>query len=276
MTHITASIVTYNNPLPMLEKAVSSFLNTPLDVRLYIVDNSPQDTLRSAFSDPRITYIFNDANLGYGTAHNIAIRRAMASGNDYHIVLNPDIYFDKGVIEALALYMDRHPDVGLVMPKVLYPDGTLQQLCKLSPAPKDQFYRRFMPIRSIREKRDELYELRFADFDKEIDAPFLSGSFMFLRLDALKKSGLFDENIFMYLEDADLCRRIHREYRTVYYPHVHIFHEYAKGSHRSRRLLFYHIRSALYYFTKWGWFVDRERDRINAETLRRLRSENRP
>ncbi len=272
MKPITASIVTYNNSLSVLEKAVNSFLNTSLEVKLYIIDNSPEDTLRSAFTDPRITYIFNNANLGYGTAHNIAIRQAIEIGNDYHLVLNPDVYFDTGVIETLAAYMDEHPDVGLVMPKVLYPDGSEQRLCKLSPEPKDQFYRRFMPIRSIREKRNELYELRFADFTKEMDAPFLSGSFMFLRIEALKKAGLFDEKIFMYLEDADLCRRIHRDYRTVYYPVVSITHEFAKGSHRSWRLLFYHIRSALYYFTKWGWFVDKERDEINADTIHRIRS----
>ena len=102
MKPISASIVIYNNPVAVLEKAVNSFLNTSLEVQLYIIDNSPEDTLRTAFSDPRITYIFNNANLGYGTAHNIAIRKAIESGNDYHLVLNPDVYFDGGVIEALA------------------------------------------------------------------------------------------------------------------------------------------------------------------------------
>ncbi len=269
MSLVTASIVIYNNAPDVLNKAIDSFLNTELDVHLYLVDNSPTDQLHTLADDPRVTYIFNDKNLGYGAAHNVAIRRAMEQESRYHLVLNPDVYFEQGVIETLQTYMDENPDVGLVMPKVLYPDGREQRLCKLSPAPKDQFYRRFMPIRSVLEKRNELYELRGADFTREMNVPFLSGSFMFLRIDALKKVGLFDEHIFMYLEDADLCRRLHRHYRTMYYPKVSIVHEFFKGSHKSWRLMFYHIRSALYYFTKWGWFIDKERDAMNEKTLQR-------
>ncbi len=269
MSSITASIVIYNNTPEILDKAISSFLNTALDVHLYLVDNSPTDQLHTAWDDPRITYMFNGQNLGYGAAHNVAINRAIECESRYHLVLNPDVYFDGGVIETLTAFMDANSDVGLVMPKILYPDGSEQRLCKLSPAPKDQFYRRFMPIRSILEKRNELYELRTADFSKEMNVPFLSGSFMFLRTDALKKIGLFDEKIFMYLEDADLCRRLHREYRTMYYPRVSIVHEFFKGSHKSWRLMFYHIRSALYYFTKWGWFIDKERDAMNEQTIQR-------
>ncbi len=220
MSLVTASIVIYNNAPDVLNKAIDSFLNTELDVHLYLVDNSPTDQLHTAWDDPRVTYIFNGQNLGYGAAHNVAIKRAMKQESRYHLVLNPDVYFEQGVIETLQTYMDDNPDVGLVMPKVLYPDGREQRLCKLSPAPKDQFYRRFMPIRSILERRNELYELRGADFTQEMNVPFLSGSFMFLRIDALKKVGLFDEHIFMYLEDADLCRRLHRHYRTMYYPKV--------------------------------------------------------
>ena len=269
MSTISASIVIYNNDPKVLDKAITSFLNTELDVHLYLVDNSPTNILHTQWNDPRITYLFNGKNLGYGTAHNVAINKAIEQEGLYHLVLNPDIYFESGVLESLQEYMDANPDVGLVMPKILYPDGREQRLCKLTPGPKDQFCRRFMPIRSILEKRNERYELRAADFSQEMNVPFLSGSFMFLRIDALKKVGLFDENIFMYLEDADLCRRIHRHYRTMYYPKVSIVHEFFKGSHRSWRLMFYHIQSALYYFTKWGWFVDKERDIINKQTIKR-------
>ena len=269
MNLLTASIVIYNNDPKVLQKAISSFLNTDLKVKLYLIDNSPTDQLQTTFDDPRIHYIFNNKNLGYGAGHNVAIREAINHRSLYHLVLNPDVYFDKGVLEALQVYMNKNPDVGLVMPRVLYPDGSEQRLCKLSPAPKDQFYRRFMPIRSVLEKRNKLYELHGADFNKEMNIPFLSGSFMFLRIEALKEVGLFDEKIFMYLEDADLTRRLHIHYRTMYYPKVSIVHEFFKGSHRSWRLMSYHIKSALYYFTKWGWFTDKERDSINQKTLQR-------
>jgi len=86
---------------------------------------------------------------------------------------------------------------------------------------------------------------------------------MFLRTEVLKKIGLFDENIFMYLEDTDLNRRIHGKYKTIFYPKVEVVHEYAKESYENKKLLMFHIRSAIYYFNKWGWVFDKRRDEIN-------------
>lgn len=97
---ISASIVLYKNEKALLKKVISSFLNTNLEVRL--LDNSPNDSLRSLEKlDSRITYIFNKGNLGYGSAHNIAIKDSIEEDIPYHLVLNPDIYFEKGVIEGL-------------------------------------------------------------------------------------------------------------------------------------------------------------------------------
>jgi len=138
MNNVNASIVLYHNNKEQLTKAINSFLNTSLDVKLYLVDNSSNDDLKVLGEmDSRIEYIFNNANLGYGSAHNIAIKKSIESGVPYHLVLNPDVYFNSGVIEALYNYMQSNPDVGLIMPKVLYPDGSIQYLCKLLPTPFD-------------------------------------------------------------------------------------------------------------------------------------------
>ncbi len=74
----------------------------------------------------------------------------------------------------------------------------------------------------------------------------------------------------MYLEDTDLSRRINRRYKTIFYPDVSIYHEFAKQSYKSKKLLFLHIQSAFRYFNKWGWFFDRERKKINDLTISRL------
>lgn len=86
----------------------------------------------------RITYIYSD-NLGFGSGHNVAINRAMDLGCDYHIIINPDIYWDENVIEKLTQFMNENRDCGLVMPKILYPNGEVQYLCKLLPTPLDLF-----------------------------------------------------------------------------------------------------------------------------------------
>jgi GT2 family glycosyltransferase len=271
---LNISIVLYHNREEQIKKAIESVLNTDLNITLYLVDNSSTDSLRELERiDKRIVYIFNNSNLGFGKAHNIALKKSIEKNIPYHLVLNPDVYFEKGVLEELYDFMENNKDVGLVMPKVLYPDGNIQYLCKLLPKPLDLFGRRFLnlgPFRKIVEKRNEIYELRFTGYDKIMEVPYLSGCFMFIRTEVLKKVGLFDERFFMYLEDTDLSRRIHRVAKTVYYPYVYIYHEYGKGSYKSLKLLYYHIKSAIKYFNKYGWFFDKEREEINRKILEKL------
>lgn len=267
MTQINASIVLYHNKTEQLTKAINSFLNTSLDVKIYLVDNSSNDDLKKLCElDDRIEYIFNNANLGYGTAHNIAMKKSIAEGVSYHVVLNPDIYFESGVLEKLFSYMEENQDVGNIIPQVLYPDGEVQHLCKLLPSPADLILRRFIPLKSYKEKRNKYFELHWTGYDEIMNVPSLSGCFMFLRCDTLKEIGLFDENIFMYLEDTELNRRIHTKYKTIFYPKVEIIHEYAKESYKSKKLL----KSAIYYFNKYGWIFDKQRDEINDSFLKEL------
>ncbi|MBA3025310.1 MAG: glycosyltransferase family 2 protein [Sulfurimonas sp.] len=265
---VNASIVLYHNKREQLKKVIDSFLGTQLDVLLYLVDNSADDTLKDlAALDNRIIYIFNNANLGYGAGHNVAIRKSIEMGIEYHVVLNPDLNFESSVIDSIYEYMQNHQDVGNLMPKILYPNGENQYLAKLLPTPLDWILRRFLPARftqSITEK----FELRYTGYDEVMNVPFLSGCFMFLRTKALKDVGLFDEDIFMYMEDVDLNRRIHAKYKTVYYPEAHIFHEYERGSHKNFKLLLISIGSSIKYFNKWGWFFDKERKNMNNKILK--------
>lgn len=272
MTQIYGSIVLYNNKKEQVIRAINSFLNTDLEVKLFLIDNSPRDLLRELKNlDSRIEYIYNNANLGYGKAHNIALRKSIEDNVPYHLVLNPDVYFERGILEKLYEFMEENKDVGLVMPKVLYPSGEIQYLCKLIPTPMDLILRRFIPIKSWKEKRNYIYELRFTGYNNIMNVPYLSGCFMFLRVSVLKEIGLFDERYFMYLEDTDLSRRIHRKCKTIYYPYVHIIHEYDKGSYKNVKLLIYHIKSAIKYFNKWGWLFDKEREEVNSKVLRELK-----
>jgi len=267
---IIVSVVTYQNDDDILRRCISSVLNANLGTKLYIVDNSPTDKIRLFCNSPKINYIFNNANTGYGRGHNIAIRKAMEQKSRYHLVLNPDVYFEKGTIEKLYDFMENNPDIGLAMPKILYPDGSIQYLCKLIPTPMDLIRRRFLPASKYLDKRNFLYELRFTGYDKIMDVPYLSGCFMFIRTEALSRAGLFDERFFLYLEDVDLSRRIHKHYRTVYYPEISVFHQYEKGSYKNAKLLVYHLLSAIRYFNKWGYFFDKDRQEINKKILKKL------
>lgn len=266
---INASLVTFHTPLPELERLIKCILASSINI-MYVVDNSSNDSLRSISEiDKRIKYIHSE-NLGYGTGHNIAIKYSLETGAKYHVVLNPDVYWSGDVIGTLSDYMESNDDVGLVMPKIIYPDGNIQYLCKLLPTPFDLIGRRFFPLKSAIAKLDYKYELQWTGYDETMEVPSLSGCFMFLRCSILKQTGAFDQRYFMYAEDLDLCRRIGEVSKTVYYPKAIVVHQYEKGSYKNRKLLRYHIKSIIKYFNKWGWFFDKKRTKINNHCLKNL------
>lgn len=265
---ISGSIVLYKTD-KRVRSTIKSFLNTSLHVRLYLVDNSPTDQLHSELAeficDDRVEYIFNEKNLGFGGGHNIALRKAL-SFSTYHLVLNPDVYFDDAVLEELFSFMESNTDVGLVIPKVIYPDGSLQYLSKLLPSPSDLIFRRFLPS-SVIKRRLFNYEMQFSGYDKKMEVPYISGCFMFMRTSVLHSVGLFDERFFLYLEDTDLSRRFFAVAKNIYFPKVKIVHHHERGSYKSLRLLFIHIKNAILYFNKWGWWEDKERKIINKNAM---------
>lgn len=268
---LSGSIVAYKNELTLLHAAINSFLGTDLSIKLYLVDNSPTDALKTLAYSDRIIYIHNPSNPGFGAAHNIAIKRAIEYGSKYHLILNPDVYYEKGTLEKIIKFMDQNQDIGNLMPRVLYPGGEIQYLCKLLPTPYDWIGRRFNPFKSLVDKRNQLFELRFTKYESIMEVPYLSGCFMFLNIDAIKQVGLFDEGIFMYGEETDLCRRLIKGgYKTIFYPEATIYHHFEKGSHKSLKLTWIGIQSAIYYFNKWGWFLDKERKEINKLILKKL------
>jgi GT2 family glycosyltransferase len=253
---ITACIVLYENDRKMLLESINSFLNTELNIELYLIDHSPTNQLKDIIQHEKVIYIHNSINPGFGSGHNNAIEKIIEI-SDYHLILNPDVYFEKGTLEMICDFMDMNLNIGQLMPKVTYPNGEIQYLCKTNPTFFDLFARGFLPnfIKNIFKKRIDSYEYKNHNYEEMIyDIPYLSGCFMFLRTETLKKVGFFDDNIFMYLEDADITRRFLQVSRTVYFPHVSVFHHYAGLTHKKWKYKWITIQSAFIYFNKWGWF----------------------
>lgn len=272
MFDVTCAIVVYKIDKKMLMRAAQSFLAGPHKKKLYIVDNSPDKRLENALPGfSNVEYIFNNKNCGFGAAHNQVIDKVLGKSK-YHLILNPDIYFEQNAIPKIIDYMELHPDVGCVIPKVLYPDGSIQYLCRLLPSPLTLFARRFCPLysKAFASKINYRYEMRFSGYEQVMDVPYISGAFMFLRNEVIKKTGKFDKRFFLYLEDVDFSRRINKYFRNVYLPDVTIYHEHGRHSYKKNALLIQHIISAIKYFNKWGWLVDRERSAINAATINRF------
>lgn len=264
---INISVVLFCNPISQIRNLLSDLIVSSQIKYIYLVDNSPNSNLKQLEDiDSRIIYIYNPSNPGYGSAHNLAIQKSIDANVAYHAVINPDIRLGKHVLSMLMTYMDDNPDVGNIMPDIRYPDGSRQYLCKLLPTPLSLFSRRFLP-RFIAKRFDRKYNLLDLNYSEPVDVPLLSGCFMFLRTTAIVEVGMFDPRYFMYLEDFDFGRRMHIKYRTMFYPYAQVIHEYAKGSYKNRKLMYYHIKSAIKYFNKWGWLFDKERKLVNKKFI---------
>ena len=264
---LNISIVLYKNT----PKQIKNLLHDIFDSHnislgtIFLVDNSPTDELQSLTSiSNKIIYLTSHHNPGYGAAHNQAIRHSISDSIDYHLVVNPDIRFKNKILNTLISFMEENQHTGLVMPKVCYPNGSIQHLCKLLPTPFNIFARRFLP-KSYVDKMNYIYTMQWTKYENIMPVPYLSGSFMLFKVADLAKIGLFDERFFMYFEDTDITRRFYREGKVWFYPHATVMHEHNQESYRSLKMFWIHIQNMFRYFNKYGWFFDRERKIINKE-----------
>lgn len=265
---ISISLVSYNTSLIDISRLITESFKISNLLKFYIIDNSP---IRTEFEylDDRVSYIFNGKNLGYGAGHNVAIREAMKIGSEFHVVINPDIYFNFQDLERMIQHMIENPLIGHLMPRINNQQGELQYMCKTLPSPVDLFLRSFAKS-LISERRDQKYHLKMLDYEKEIEAPYLSGCFMVLRVEALKEIGLFDERFFMYPEDIDLTRRMTLKFKTVYFPDVSVIHRHEKASFKSIKMKLIHMKNMIKYFNKYGWVIDINRYKLNKKAINQV------
>ena len=270
----------YQTPAAELQQLLET-LQSAVNVWV-LVDNSI-DQVQEAEARRQATlscggiYVPSPTNVGFGGGHNLALSYLSDVGcaTEYHLMVNPDIAFEPSILAPLMQVLNERPEVGWVMPQVRSEDGSVQPLCKLLPTPFDLLGRRFAPAslqRFLGVSQDD-YEMKgIAELSSD-DVPFLSGCFIFARYDLLQKLNGFDSRYFMYMEDVDLSRRFRHYGKLLYWPEVHVVHGHRRGSYHDLRLTLMHIRSAIRYFRRWGWFSDPEREALNAHALRSLRNE---
>lgn len=265
MLKISISIVLHNTDNKLINKVIDSCVNSSTPVDIYLVDNSPNDKLNYLKNDKRIIYL-KVKNKGFGAGHNFAINKnQLLEKYDYHLVLNPDISFKKDMINKILEYMENNNDVGVIMPRILNSDQSLQTARRLLPSPLDIILKKF----SLKLSRYTNYEMLNIEPKKPVEIIALCGCFLFFRTTALKSVGLFDEKYFMYFEDYDLCRRISEKFKTIYYPFCEVIHKGNSEHRRNIKLFFLSIRSTIIYFNKWG-YIDTRRNKLNKITLEKV------
>ncbi|MCH5224502.1 MAG: glycosyltransferase family 2 protein [Muribaculaceae bacterium] len=260
---LTVSIVVHDTPPSQLKQALNC-VDHHLVSKIYVIDNSNSDSLKNIVPLFNRTEYYHVSNDGFGAGHNIAIKKAMETDAKYHLVMNADVYWVEDVLTELITKLEEDDNIGLIAPKVFYPNGYLQYTCRMLPDPFILFAKRFLPHNLIK-KRLQRYLLASHDHDYPLNVPYLLGSFLLFRIEALKDVGLFDERFFMYPEDIDITRRIHEKWITLYYPKVSIIHEHQAASRKNLRMLKIHIINMIKYFNKWGWRKDQKRILFNKK-----------
>lgn len=244
---VSASIVLYNENLQTLKKTVDSFLNTKIEKKLYLIDNSPKNVLESYFNSSEIEYIFVGENIGFGKAHNLVLNKV---NSKFHLILNPDVEFSSDIIPTLIKELDNDLKSSFISPKVIYPNKEEQFICRKHPTLFDLINRRL----KVSKNQIESNEYRNECLESPFYPDFIHGCFMLFKTQDFKNLKGFDERYFLYMEDADLCKKIDEtEKKKLYFPKVEIIHQHQKGSSKSIKLFFYHIVSAVKYFLKWGF-----------------------
>ncbi|MBN1307468.1 MAG: glycosyltransferase [Chitinispirillaceae bacterium] len=211
---------------------------------IIVVDNASGDHSQQLITRefPHIKWIQLKRNIGFGKACNVGVQNACGK---YLLLLNPDTMIARNTLSVAFSFMESHPEIGLMGPKILNPDGTLQASCKRGfPTPAVAFYH-FSGLSRLfpKSKRFGRYNLTFMDADRSAEVDAVSGSFMYMPRALFKQLHGFDERFFLYGEDLDLCYRIRECGKSIWYhPETQIIHCKGKSSAKS------HLRSRIAFY----------------------------
>jgi GT2 family glycosyltransferase len=225
---------------------------------ILVVDNDSADDIagivRTEF--PHVAFLQSGANLGYTGGNNLGIEQALAQGADYVLVLNPDtVLLNPQFLTEMVAYCEAQPQTGIAGPRVflrssaqvqntvLYPPGLWRSLF-------NWIWYRLNP------------KAYFLSRERVVDAEVLNGVCVLLRARCLREAGLFDADIFMYIEDADLDYRARAAgWRVQYLPIDSVVHEQKTGGYHMTSLVSFLLRrNSVYYLCKvnrrfeaWGY-----------------------
>lgn len=261
--NLSVSLVLYNDDLEALRQCLDMYQEfVPLS-HVFVVDNSPNANRQPVVEALGANYTSRSDNPGFGAGHNVAIRDAAPLSLDYHLVANRDVFLSKDSAQSAIAFLSLNPSVGALNPRIIWPDGSFQGLCKLLPSPLD-LIQSYAFNRSITNP-----QFTFSGFEgkETVHVPFLSGCCLFTRTSVINEVGGFDDRFFMYSEDLDLSRRINRLHDTVMHSKSTAIHLYGGHSKKNLKMLLVHISSVLKYFNKWGWIFDSERRKLNAHAV---------
>jgi len=253
MPDLSVIIVNWN-VRDLLRRCLHSILaNLPAcQLEIIVVDNGSTDgspeMVRTEF--PQVHLMANPDNRGFTAANNQGL--AVARGR-YVLLLNPDTEVVGDALETLVAFADVHPDVGVVGPQLLNPDGTVQSSRRRFPTLatallESTWLQPYAPRRLLA----RYYVLDRPD-DEVQDVDWVTGAALMARREAVEQVGPLDEGFFMYSEELDWCRRFRAAgWRVVYLPTARVIHHEGKSSEQVLPARHIHFQtSKIRYFRKY-------------------------
>lgn len=223
---LSVSVIAYRTPVLLkrcLEALETERSSVGMDVT--VIDNASGDGSADMVADqfPSVRIIRNRQNVGFGAAHNQALRHATGR---YWLVLNSDAAPRPGALRVLVDFLQANPRVAVAGPRLRYPDGTVQPSRRRFPTVATLFVestqiQRFIPRNPVLQR----YYLADRSDDEPQDVDWLVGACLCVRAAAAAEVGLFDESFFMYSEELDWCRRFRAAgWRVAYVPSAEVVH----------------------------------------------------
>lgn len=250
---VSVIIVTYNSSgdLPACLESLRSHISD-IEHEVIVADNASSDGTANLISEryPWVRLLKRATNDGLSAATNDGVG---ASSGEYVAVLNPDTRIESDVIGPLAHYLGAHADVGIVAPKLLNEDGSLQLSCRAFPGYATVLFNRYSLITKLLPRNRLSSRYLMSDFDHSTtrDVDWVSGAALMMPRRVFDEVGGWDSGFFMFNEDVDLCRRVHDAgYRVVYNPDVAVYHKIGVSESTSPRMVIERHRSIWRYYTK--------------------------
>ena len=247
-------IVNYNNSDVLIDCIES--INKTIDginFETIVIDNSANDdgigTIKEKF--PKVKFIQNKSNVGFARANNQAVK---ISKGDVLFFLNPDIVLTEGAFNKMISYLNSYQKIGVLGPKILNMDGTLQYSCRSFPGVWTGLFNRYSLISKFFPNNPYTARYLLTDFDhneiKEVD--WLSGSCLMIPRKVFLRVGMFDENYFLFNEDVDLCKSLKKYgYKVLYYPYAKVNHRITSSNRKVDSVIIVKRHLGMsYYFKK--------------------------
>lgn len=259
---VSTITVNYNHKyFPKLSVEALEEASHPWPIEIVFVDNASTDPLslnflRKAHKEERIKLIESPANVGFAAGNNLGVENATG---EYVLILNPDTTVREDSIAKMVEYMESHPEVGILGPKLEYSDGTIQDSCRRDMKFYDLILKR-TPLGKLPlfKKRVENYTMGDFDKNKTQEVELITGACMLIKRDFYDEIGGFDDRYFLFMEDFDLCKEVRKAgKKVVYFPEAIInhYHKRLSGGNvfklLTKKVFWLHVKSATKYFWKW-------------------------